>query len=406
MNRGISIIWCSVLIWLTSFCALADPQLSASASLTPTNATAGDTVAFQFTVTNVNTPGGSDLTNSHLDVACPMAQINGVNQYLPLISVMAPGGSVSYLFAEGEISGVKVDYPMLSQGANRTFSASFQIPAGLVNGSVFQVSATLTWAQSPGTLTLASNCRLTAAPLLQATLLPTPPYASPGGRITYRAECANQGSGIARKAWMVVPLPPGTHLLHAVADGQSPALWYSTTPYTPAQASSDNFVRANFTPGIVDAAGTPLDPSDDFWLFPQSTKTLALFLDDPNLNLLPTGGSQEFIWQIVDDGSPVGAVIEQPLAIFSDEWSLTYATPHQTTIRQLPADLRLIKVGDSMRLNFVGDAETTYQVQRSSQLTSWSDLGSATQTNPGYFQFEDSNPFPDRGFYRLSAPAP
>lgn len=405
-NRRRGIIWFALLTWLAGFSALADPQLSASASLTPTNATAGDTVTFQFTVTNSIAPGGDNLTNSHLEVACPISAINGVPQYLPLVSVTAPGGAVNFIFDGSDLSRVEVNYAAINQGVSRTFSASFQIPVGLMNGSVFTVGATLTWDQPPGTLYCSSSCVLFAAPVLQVSLAPAPLYASPGARLSCRAQYVNQGSGITRKAWLVIPIPAATQLIKANAVETGPTLWCSTTAYSPAQANSDGFIRSHFTPAIFDSAGTPGDPADGTWVVPPGTKTLALLLDDPNLNLLPTGLLQEFVWQIEDNGSPVGTVIEQSAGIFSDDWSLTYAPPRQTTIRLLPADLTLVKLGNSMLLTFVGDTETSYQVQRSGNLTTWSNLGAATQTNPGFFQFTDSDPLPGLGFYRLSFPAP
>ena len=366
----------------------------------PQNPVAGDVVTFQFSVTNSNAAENSNLSNSLLQASWPAVAINGVAHYFDLVAVTAPGGSVSYVFGGDGISGVNVAYALIPKGTNRTFSASFQVPNfGLVNGSIFNVNATLTWAQPPGILIRNASATLQASPSLQAFLDPVPMFTAPDGSITYRAQYNNAGSGITRKAWLVGPIPTNASPANIAIVSTNSAVWYSTIPYTFEQANSDNFIRSHFTPAIVGPQGTPI--------IPNGTKMIAVSLDDPDLLLLPSGEPPwEFIWRLQSPNTVVDTVISQGLWILSEDWPATQVIPRQTTIRLLPADLSLLKMENSAILKFVGDAETTYQIERSGNLVGWSNLGSAFQTNPGFFQFMDPNPLPAKAFYRTSTPAP
>jgi hypothetical protein len=393
------IIWGFVATIFGCASVYADPQLTASADISPQNLVAGDLVTFQFSVTNSNTADSSNLSNSLLQVSWPAMAINGVAHYFDLVSVTAPGGSVSYVFDGGGISGVAVAYALIAKGTNRTFSASFQVPnSGLVNGSIFNVTATLTWAQLPGTLTRNASATVQALPSLQASFDTIPPFTAPGGNITYRAQCDNAGSGITRKAWLVAPIPTNAAPANITIVSTNSAVWYSTLPYPIAQANSDDFIRSQFTPAFVDAQGTEH--------IPQSTKTIAVSLDDPNLLLMPSGvPSHKFIWRLESLNNVVGTVISQGFWFFSEDWPATQMTPQTTSIQTLPASFSIQKTATSIVLLFSGDPETNYQIERSGNLLDWFSPGPTIQTNPGVFQCLDSNPPPLKAFYRISYPA-
>jgi hypothetical protein len=399
MHRMLIIVWCAVATFLGSASGFADPQLSAGASLTPQVLVGGANVTFQFSLTNSGAAESSNLSNSVLQVSWSSAAINGVQQYFNLISVNTPGGSVSFVFDGNDIIGVHVNYGLLSKGTNRTFGVSFQIPnSGLVNGAVFNVAATLTWPQPPGTLTRSASATLQASPSLQASLDPVPTFTAPGGSVIYRAHHANVGSGITHKAWLVAPVPTNAAPAHIAVLTTNAAVWYSTLPYTIEQANTDGFIRSHFVPATFDPWGIPL--------IPPGTKMIAVSLDDPVLNLLPCGLPQEFAWQIQDLPAVEGTVIDQGFWMLSEDWPATQAIPRRTTIRALPADLTLVKMQDSAVLMFAGDPVASYQIQRSAAFVGWTNLGSAFQTNLGFFQFIDTNPPPSKAFYRITAPAP
>lgn len=387
--------------------ARADPQVSGSASLTPATLTAGDTAVFAFTFSNSDAPESSAMTSSQLQVQWSPLPVNGVATRLPLLSLNAAGGSAGFVFdGEGHITGVNVTYGALAAGASRTFSASFQVPeGGLADGSVLQASATLTWPEPPGTLSRNASATVQAAPFLQVALSPVPPFTAPGGRVSYRAHAMNLGSGVARQAWMVAPVPPSTRLARVDAAAGSSGVWFSSTAYSLSQANSREFIQSHFYPGIVDENGTPADPSDDEWIFLPGARTLAVLLDDPDLNLFPSGTTPlNFTWQVEDQGSPEGTVIEQAIGYFSDEIPALAGYPQTTTIRELPAEVRLTKSEDGVRVTFFGDPEATYRIGRSGDLDDWSDLGPVVpiQWPPGIFEFHDPDPLTDRGFYRVS----
>jgi len=394
------VAWCAVATFSGSASLFADPQLSAEASITPQNLTAGSIVTFQFSVTNSAAAESSNLSNSLLQVRWSSATINGLQQYFNLITVTAPGGSVSHVFDANGLSGVNVNYGLLSKGTNRNFGVSFQVPNfGLVNGSVFSVTATLTWPQPPGTLTRSAAATLQALPSLQASLDPIPIFTAPGGSVNYRARYGNFGSGVTRKAWLVAPTPTNVTSVPIAVLTTNAAVWYSILSYPIEQANSDGFIRSHFVPASFDSAGIPV--------IPNSTRMIAVSLDDPNLDLMPSGTPpQEFAWKVQDLPDVEGTVIDQGFWILSEDWPAIPRIPRRTTIRALPADLHLMKMQNLSILTFVGDPETSYQIQRSEAFMGWTNLGSAFQTNLGFFQFNDSNPPPSKAFYRIAAPAP
>jgi hypothetical protein len=60
---------------------------------------------------------------------------------------------------------------------------------------------------------------------------------------------------------------------------------------------------------------------------------------------------------------------------------------------------------DNFTLNFSGSSNATYSVWSSTNLFNWTDLGPATEAQPGLYQFIDSSVTNSpQGFYRLSAP--
>lgn len=400
MNPMLIVVRCALATILGSVTVLADPQLTAGASIAPTNAVAGSTVTFQFSVTNSIADESTTLANSVLQVSCPVVSINGVQQYLELISVTAPGGSVSYDFDANGLSGVTVNYGPLSKGASRNFTASFQVPnSGLVNGSAFQVAAILTWPQPPGILTRSASATLQASPSLLASVDPIPMFTAPSGSVTCRAQYANAGSGITHKAWLVAPAPTNATSVKFAVSTTNAVVWYSTWHYPIEQANSDLLIRSHFTPASFDLNGVPM--------IPIGTKMIAVSLDDPDLNLLPSGSPpREFAWKIQDLPEIEGTVIDQGFWIFSEDWPATQGVSRQTTIRSLPADLRLTKMPDVAILTFAGDPEASYQIQRSEIFVGWTNLGPAIQTNPGFFQFNDASPPSTSAFYRVAFPAP
>ena len=65
------------------------------------------------------------------------------------------------------------------------------------------------------------------------------------------------------------------------------------------------------------------------------------------------------------------------------------------------------KLPGQFRLGFVGITGTTYQVQRSVNLSAWTVLGQGIPVGPGLFEFTDSAVPPAGGFYRVrSVPTP
>jgi hypothetical protein len=388
----------------------AEPVITATSSLAPAILSGGETTTFTFTFTNADTPESAAMTDSELEIPCPPLLINGVIRSLAFVTVHAPGGSVAFEFdGDGEVNGVVVTYFALAKGASRTVTATFRVPAaGIENESLVHASATLTWPQAPGILTRSSTSTLQASPSLQAVLAPVPPSTSPGGLIEYRAEYQNKGPGIARRAWMIVPLHPGTDLVRVGAGSARPEVWFSTAAYPLDQVDSDTFVRVNFQRGTLDDNGTPADFSDDFWNFPAGTRMMALLLDDPAVNLFPAdAGLQELTWRVRDDFSEIGSLIDQQLGFFSDESAFAFSKTRSTLIRLLPAGLTIQPSVFAIQLRFEGEAGASYSVERSGDFIGWPPIGLALEFSPGVFTFVDTAPLPTHGFYRIGAtPAP
>jgi len=73
------------------------------------------------------------------------------------------------------------------------------------------------------------------------------------------------------------------------------------------------------------------------------------------------------------------------------------ARPHIDTIRP--------QSDGSYRLQFTGNAAQVYQVQASSTLTNWVNLGTGTELGNTIFEFIDFDaPLFQRSFYRIRAP--
>lgn len=383
----------------------ADPVITGASSLTPTTLGGGDVATFTFSFTNEDTPESSAMTGSQVEIQWGAVLVNGVLRHFDLISLSAAGGTIQFnTDGGGQITGATVYYVAVAKGATRTITANFQMPAaGLINQSTIQTSATLTWPQAPGTLSRSSTATLQAAPSLQVSLAPVPASTSPGGLIEYRAEYQNGGTGITRRAWMVVPVNPNTQLVRVGAGPARPEVWFSTSNYPLELVNSDGFIRANFQLGILNNNASPADLSDDFWVFPSNTRMMAVLLDDPALNLFPAGaGAQELIWHVRDKLSEEGTLIDQGVGFFCDETTFSTSGLQVTKIRQLPADLTIAPAGNTILLTFAGETGVSYFIQRSGGLAGWSDIGGAMETNPGFFIFLDPSPLPSCGFYRVA----
>lgn len=61
--------------------------------------------------------------------------------------------------------------------------------------------------------------------------------------------------------------------------------------------------------------------------------------------------------------------------------------------------------GGSKRLSFTGLPGRTYGIQRSSNLTGWTQIGTVTAPGSGPTTFDDPSPLADKGFYRIVYPA-
>lgn len=390
------IMGCGIAVWLSGVAVHADPQLQMQTGITPTTLTAGSEAVCHLTLTNADIAGSTTASDLMVAVSWSALTHNGFWQYPPPGMITAPGGLVDYDYGAGGISGLRVSYPALLRGDSREVTIHFQLPeSGLVNGTVFTVGALLTWTAPPGTLSSSAQATIQVAPELEAALAPVPQFTAPGGHLTHRVQYRNIGGGVAHQAWLVLPTSTNLNSAQLTIQTTNVAVWYSMSPQTIEQANSDTFIQAFFTPAALDASGRPI--------VPPGTMMLAVALDDLPLRQLSSGTpAQEFAWRLENLPVTEGTVIEQRGWIFAADWPATVIPARTTCLHALPTDFTLWKTADQVILTFAGEPETNYQLQRSTNLTIWSNLGLSEQTNPGRFQFNDPLPPPDRAFYRIA----
>ncbi len=375
-------------------------QVSVSSNFSATVLHAGDTVTFSFTFLNANTPQSSTMTNTQLLLQFPIVNVNGLPTYIFPINVNSSGFPFSFVSGPlGDPIAVKVNYGNIPKGTMHTASIVYQAPQyGSENAAPLYALGNLTWNETPGSLNSSSIATFQVAPFLQITLAPVPVFVAPNSFIQYQVQYLNTGGAVARRAYIVVPIPANTYLISVGSGTGNPRPWFSSTAYPLSYVNSNAFIEEHFQPGIPKKGGT----SDDSWDIPANTRMMALFLDDPELNLFPGGLLLQNNWLVQDAGSVEGTVLPQTLGFFSDELALQFTGQQQTTIMSLPAQLRITKTGISTyKLTFIGDSTGTYHVERSMNLQQWSDIGPAVQTSANNFEFVDSNAPSPRAFYRI-----
>ncbi|MFT7580051.1 MAG: putative repeat protein (TIGR01451 family), partial [Myxococcota bacterium] len=303
------------------------PNLSASSVGANTSVvTGGDTLTYTVrlqnrNVGNVNTPLDTAL-NSSVEINLPAVAIDGVPGYLPVVSVTAPGGSISYNLP----TGVTVTYPApVPVNDSRTISLSVQIPPGIVDGTGFSLSAAFTADDDICGSVAASAARSVSyagVPALSVGKSIDLAYGQVGTVVTYSLDYSNTSVSPSTRSWVVDAIAPQLELqLAQVPPGG--AVWFSNAgpPTLPATLDAlDSFdetrVLANFTQAV--------DADGDGWVetpFGAATSYVAFLVDNAALTpaQLPSMRGASVSFTAVVSSGEIGSVVTNEAAIFSSE---------------------------------------------------------------------------------------
>jgi len=249
---------------------------------------------------DVANSGVSSLAEPLLLVSWPPLSINGVLQHPEFVS--ASGGAVDASQAAAGELAILLD--PIAVGATRRASVALRYPVGIVSNATHTISGAVHVEGGPcpdATAAAARPLQLVGEPLLHVSTLSNQPTLVPGGELAFTGSQRNQGSAVARSAFVYgrVPehtvfrsalLPPGRRL-RCSAPPLDAALPASYDPQF-LELVSNSLLQSAFVDGVQ---------SGEVWHCPHGERTswLALALDD--LALEPPSfalGPQES-WQVL-----------------------------------------------------------------------------------------------------------
>lgn len=327
----------------------AKSQLSVSSWLTPGLVVLPGNSTCSLTVAN----SGSDaLANVQAVVQLSKMSINGVLQY-PSVQGFSPAGAYDHLhgrlvFALG----------LLGQGSSRSIQLQLSLPAGMLDGTPYTVSAAVTGQGvlcGSATATATAHGQVQSNPKLKVFNRDVVDLITSGAEYEYELEFINLGTAPSTKTWVVDRVPKKTVFVQAKGHPDITSVWFSAddnlpphalTPLAPLTGAT---IATRFTRGTLHDTG-PLTPADDYWTSPfgDQTRWIAHEVDDSTLNPpqfpLNTPRTVGFTARNDHDaqgpqtaGSREGTLLFNTSGIFSSELLQAIGNQVITTIKDQPS---------------------------------------------------------------------
>ncbi|TNF26342.1 MAG: DUF11 domain-containing protein [Deltaproteobacteria bacterium] len=330
----------------------------------PDQVVGANTVTYIITVPNQK-PAGSPTDTAldvDLDINIPVVSANGVPTPLAFQTISASGGAVSFV----DDRTIRVHWASILAGASKSVSLTLKVPTGVLDGTSFNLSATVVGQDDlcgPSNGSDSENTRAIVEPYLIVDKQVDLAVVGPGDAYEYRLSYVNVGDGAATGTWIVDRLPPEI----SFASAQVPMggeVWFSNAlpPTLPGYLSqefafSDAVVRANFVPGTIGGDGRAHSP------YGAATTYVAFLVDDGGLSpaQLVTGQLRQLAFTVtVDAGTPTGTVIANDALIVANGLPQAISEKARDTVSEKPS-IRVSKTGpDVVAAGEIFDIVITY----------------------------------------------
>ncbi|PKN55529.1 MAG: hypothetical protein CVU56_20835 [Deltaproteobacteria bacterium HGW-Deltaproteobacteria-14] len=314
----------------------------------PDQVVGAKTVTYNINVPNQKLAGSPTDTalNVVLNINIPQVAANGVPTTLGFQSISASGGSVNFVTNQN----IRVTWPTILPGSSKSVSLTLKVPAGVLDGVSFNLSATVTGDDDlcgPSTGSAGESTRALVEPYLIVDKQVDLAVVGPGDAYDYRLSYVNIGDGASTGTWIVDRLPPEITIQSAQVPvgGQ---VWFSNAlpPTLPGYLSqdfafSDAVVRANFVQGSVGTDGRAHSP------YGANTTFVAFLVDDGSLSpaQLVTGQQRHVDFTVtVDAGTPTGTVIANDALIVANGLPQAISDKARDTVSEKPS-IRVAKTG-------------------------------------------------------------
>jgi|GEM_PF-1003114 len=330
----------------------------------PDQVVGANTLTYYINVPNQK-PAGSPTDTAHdvqLDINIPTVAANGVPTPLAFQSISASGGAVSFLDADT----IRVNWPTILAGSSKSVSLTLKVPTGVLDGTSFNLSATVVGQDDvcgPSNGSDSESSRAIVEPYLIVDKQVDLAVVGQGDSYEYRISYVNVGDGAATGTWVVDRLPPEIAFDSAdVPVGGE--VWFANAlpPTLPAYLSqefafNDAVVRANFVPGTVGTDGRARSP------FGANTTYVAFLVDDGAISpaQLVTNQLRHLTFDVtVDTGVATGTVIANDCLIVANGLPQAISDKARDTVSEKPS-IRVDKDGpDVVAAGEVFDITITY----------------------------------------------
>jgi len=340
------------------------PALRVTTSDSPGQVIGANTVTYGVTVTNQKS-GGSP-TDAALDpvltLTIPTVTANGVTAPLGFRSINASGGAVTFVDART----LRVTWPVILANSSRSVQLALEVPTGLLDGTSFNLSASVTAHDDlcgPVSASRSESTSVLVEPYLIVDKQVDLAVVGQGDSYAYQLGYVNVGDGAATGTWLVDRLPPGV-TLEAADVPPGGQVWFSSAlpPTLPSYLSqdfafSDALIRQRFVAGTVGSDGRARSPYGD------ATTYVAFLVDDATLSpaIFVTDQLRSVAVTVrVDDDLELGTVLSNDALIVANGLPQAISDKVHDIVSERPS-IRVAKAGpDVVAAGETFDITVTY----------------------------------------------
>lgn len=282
----------------------------------------------EFTMSVRNKDDAGLAPSSTASISWPYINVNGNYQAAELLSI-SPSTITSDF---REFGSIAVDFGALSPGESKTLTTRFRIPRGTTPQS-FTVSAAVTTSTPAGHSTASDSATadLVGSPAVLVTLPALPAKTRAGSDINFTVRFQESGDASLDVLAVLIPVPAHIVVDRAYGSASKNGIYFSDQPAPPLNATPitiRDYFYSSVSAGEPNDAGTPDDPSDDYWLSPfgETTKAIVYYIGE---TLTSPSGIAELRWKGRNDDdsgpasqpSPTGTVISSQAVLLTDSSS-------------------------------------------------------------------------------------